>query len=93
MTGFAPIPVIVTARKADNTTVSVNADTTTNQDITGFTSELGTSNEYNASTGVFTAPRTATYVFSYTANYIDDNATFYGFVAQNLLVNWGLGLY
>lgn len=91
MTGFAPIPVIVTARKTDDTTVSVDANTTTNQDITGFTLGLGTSNEYNASTGVFTAPKTAIYVFNYTVNYIDDDATFYGFVANNLLVNRGPG--
>ena len=39
----------------------------------------------------FTAPRTAIYVFNYTVNYIDNDATFYGFVANNLLVNRGSG--
>lgn len=84
--------VIVSARKNTDTNVTCNADTTTFNDVDGFTEEIDTHNAYNPSTGVFTAPRDGIYNVSYITNYNDGNdSTYFGFVANNIQVNRGSG--
>ena len=84
-------PVYVTARKTGDTSVTVPAAATTYADVTGMTIELSTGNIYNATTGQFTAPRTAIYIIEYAINIFEAVSDYTHYVSPIVSVNRGSG--
>ena len=84
-------PVYVTARKTGDTSVTVPAAATTYADVTGMTIELSTGNIYNATTGQFTAPRTAIYIIDYAINIFEADADYTHYASPVVSVNRGSG--
>ena len=84
-------PVYVSARKNTDTVITLPANTTTYAYINGMTVEFSSGYVYDASTGEFTAPRTAIYIIDYAIHISDDVPIFQEFLSALVSVNRGSG--